>query len=90
MYQAKKENVPSQECECTKPGKGYIHDRSLSWLGTFTFLPWYTHFPGLVHSLSWLGTYNLLTSRVEQFWVVHLFAFVSNISMSQTEKQLVP
>jgi hypothetical protein len=29
------------------------------------------------------------STRVEQFWVVHLFAFVSNISMSQTEKKTV-
>ena len=38
----------------------YIHDRPLSWLGTFTFMAWYIHFPGLVHSLSWLGTFTFL------------------------------
>jgi hypothetical protein len=32
--------------------------------------------------------YNLLTWRVEKFWFLHLFTFVSNISMSQTEKKL--
>jgi uncharacterized membrane protein (DUF485 family) len=47
---------------------------SLSWLGTFTFLAWYIHFPGLVHSLSWLGTFTFLA------WYIHFPGLVHSLS----------
>jgi uncharacterized membrane protein (DUF485 family) len=71
----------------------YIHDRSLSWLGTFTFLwlgtltfvawythflAWYTHFPGLVHSLSWHGTFTFLA------WYTHFPGLVHSLSLLGT------
>jgi uncharacterized membrane protein (DUF485 family) len=61
MYQARKVKVPSQESECT------------SWLGTFTFLAWYIHFPGLVHSLSLVDTFTFLA------WYIHFPGLVHSL-----------
>jgi hypothetical protein len=60
---SQEDNVPSQESECT----------SLSWLGTLTFMAWYTHFPGLVHSPPWLGTFTFLWLGTLTFlpWYTH-------------------
>ena len=50
---------------------GLVH--WLSWLGTVTFLSWYTHFPGFVHSLPWLGTLTLLA------WYTHFPGLVHSL-----------
>jgi hypothetical protein len=40
---------------------------------------------GYYSAVYMINYFNLLTRRVDRFWVLHLFTFVSNISMSQTE-----